>query len=272
MTTTVGETLAHPARTVAEESREGHGEAEHGHAGEGHGEGHGGAGGGAADKGPKAKHRDMVLILVGIVGLILTYIIYARSQSSASSTTPTATGTGTLVGSGSGSGGGGGGSGVQSVASALNSYEQAAAQQAAALQSEITKNQQAQQAANTAQTNALANLTGELTKLETGGMAPYQNVTPTSSAGSPPPLSQQLQNTLAANGETIVKAIADPTGGYLYLTNKGGVYTGGGAQFRGSYLGLTPAQRVQTGPAVDITANSQGDYTEIFGSGATYTF
>lgn len=78
-------------------------------------------------------------------------------------------------------------------------------------------------------------------------------------------------------GETIVGSAKTPSGnGAWYLTDKGGVYTAGDAQYEGSYLGLPASDRQGDSPANPrtfrtIVANGIG-YTITSTTGQSYAF
>lgn len=273
---TIAEDLAHPIDAAKGEGHAARGEAhheEHGHegAGEHKGEHAGhegpvGKAGGAASK----KKRDMVLIILGVVGLILTFIVYERSKSSSTAATATTPATGTLAGGTSGTAE----PQAQNIASALNSYEQAAQAAYTQLADQQTANQNANIAAQSGLASSLGAITTELAALEAGGANATGNGSPPAGgqASGPPSLSAALEAQLKANGEYITQVAADAKGGFLYLTNKGGVYNAGGSPNYGSYLGLTPAQQNQTGIFTGLTPLAGGGYTESNSQGSSYSF
>jgi hypothetical protein len=111
--------------------------------------------------------------------------------------------------------------------------------------------------------------------------------TGTSTVAGPGALPTALMDAMEKNGEHIVQTVYDPVyKDYLYLTNKGGIYTlqpgdtgaGGTAKqatsgFFGSYLGL-PSSATQGGPRTftGVTVNSNGGYTLTSSDGQTYHF
>jgi hypothetical protein len=105
-----------------------------------------------------------------------------------------------------------------------------------------------------------------------------QTPAPVPAMGVPPPIAAFLNGKAMLAGENIVQEIADPSGGWLALTNKGGVYTYGGAPFFGSYLGYagqTPnpaAEEAGRGNFTQIIPHSDGSYTLIDQHGETYNF
>jgi hypothetical protein len=221
----------------------------------------------AGDSAKSKKRREYLIIIATLVGVVLTFILYERSKNAASSsTTPTQTAAGTVAGQATDPTAE---SGVQGLAQAFNA-------QASQEQSDYANTQAAQSGLSA----LLASLGSEVTGLQSqvnglpaaygGGTTPGQP--PTSEAGSIPPLSAALQQQLASNGETIIKAVQDTAGGFLYLTSKGGIYNEGGSPFYGSYLSLQPNQQTQSGAPVDLTAGPGGSYTEVYGTGSTYTF
>lgn len=272
---TVAETLEHPIDAAKGEGHaaEGHRE-EHGHEGhEGAHKGeHAGHEGPAKPKGEAAskKKRDMLLIVLAVVGLILTFIVYSRSKSSSATATTTPP-TGTLAGGGS--------SGTnepqaQSIAAALNSYEQAAQAAYTQLANQQTADQNANTAAQSGLAASLGAITTQLTALEAGGSNATGNGSHPAGgeASGPPSLSAELEAQLKANGEYITQVAADAKGGYLYLTNKGGVYNAGGSPNYGSYLGLAPGQQNQSSPFTSLTPLAGGGYTESNAQGSSYSF
>lgn len=104
---------------------------------------------------------------------------------------------------------------------------------------------------------------------------------PSSGAPGPPPnLPQTLISKMIANGEHIVTTQWDPvTQGWVYLTNKGGIYNEGGGQFFGSIFSLpthfanwiAPTGR-QVRTAAKLTINHTGGYTITDTAGENYTF
>lgn len=278
----------------------GHHEAEHEGKGDEKGE-HGAAGDAKKKKGLKG-HEMHIAIIIGLVGLVLTWILFKRSSSTAATTSATAPATvaGSTPASTSGTASDPAAeaaiSQLGSAFNALAGQEQSdvsgltAAQTAASGQqsSDIAgltagQNAQAAQAASTQLQNqaATAGLAGLISSLgqevqQIGSQPAYtppNNGTPNSQAGAPPPLSAQLQQALAAAGEHIVQVISDPTGGFLYLGSNGGVFNEGGSQFYGSYVGYPGSVKVQApGSATGISASPNGGYTEVFSSGATYSF
>ena len=101
---------------------------------------------------------------------------------------------------------------------------------------------------------------------------------PVPASGIPPPIAAFLQGKVMQAGENIVQEVADPLGGWLALTNKGGVYTYGGAPFMGSYLGYADqtkdpaAEKAGRGSFTQIVPRANGGYTLIDQHGETYNF
>ena len=98
----------------------------------------------------------------------------------------------------------------------------------------------------------------------------------------PPALPTALAQAMSANGENIVGTAWDSAkSSWLYLTNKGGVYsltpTGGSGFFAGSYLGL-PAAATQVAPGApqrtfsQVKVDAAGGYTLVATDGGTYHF
>jgi hypothetical protein len=219
----------------------------------------------AADPAKAKKRREYLIIAATIVGVILTFILYERSKntSSTSATTPAAGTTGTVAGQATDPNAE---AGVQGLAQAFN-----------ALTAQDSANQAANQSAQAGLQSLLGSLGAEVTSLQSQvngipqAYAPPPGGVPSSTSG-PPNLGSALSAQLAANGETITQVVADAKGGWLYLTNKGGVYNAGGSPNYGSYLGLTPAQQNQVGGFASITPLASGGYTETSAQGATYSF
>ena len=113
-----------------------------------------------------------------------------------------------------------------------------------------------------------------------GGNLPIglQPPPPVPASGIPPPIAAFLAGKTMEAGENIVQEVADPLGGWLALTNKGGVYTYGGAPFMGSYLGYADqtkdpaAEKAGRGSFTQIVPRSNGGYTLIDQHGETYNF
>lgn len=107
----------------------------------------------------------------------------------------------------------------------------------------------------------------------TTAAAATPSITPSSPAPSAPPnLSAALINSLESNGETVVDTVYQPvTGTWLYLTNKGGVYTQGGSGFFGSVFDL-PTNTFAGRTAATITPLANGGYTITDTAGENYTF
>jgi hypothetical protein len=113
-----------------------------------------------------------------------------------------------------------------------------------------------------------------------GGNLPIglQPPPPVPASGIPPPIAAFLNGKAMQAGENIVQEVADPLGGWLALTNKGGVYTYGGAPFMGSYLGYADqtkdpaAEKAGRGSFTQIVPRANGGYTLIDQHGETYNF
>jgi hypothetical protein len=218
------------------------------------------------------KNRDLILIIVGVVGLILTFIIFKRGSSTTAATTATTPSTGTVAGS-SGSSGSSEPE-ADSVAAALNSYEAAAQSAYSSLADQQTSDQNANVSAQQGLTASLASLASELSSLEAGGSNATGNGSSPAGgdASGPPSLSAALEAQLKSNGEYITQVVDDASGGYLYLTQKGGVYNSDGSPNYGSYLGLPASAQNQTGTFTSITPLSGGGYTETDTQGSSYSF
>jgi hypothetical protein len=105
---------------------------------------------------------------------------------------------------------------------------------------------------------------------------------PSAPAPTPPPtpalptqapgLGSSIINAMTANGEYIVDTVYQPvTGTWLYLTQKGGVYTEGGSGFFGSLFDLTPATFAGR-TAQSISPLQNGGYVVTDTKGETYGF
>lgn len=97
--------------------------------------------------------------------------------------------------------------------------------------------------------------------------------------GNPPNLSQTLIAAMTANGEHLVSGpVWDSVANeWLYLTQKGGVYTidptgANGSQFYGSGLSSSLGGAFSGRTARGITANPNGGYTITDSLGSNYTF
>jgi hypothetical protein len=224
----------------------------------------------STDPAKAKKRREYLIIIATLVGVVLTFILYERSKSSSSSTTPTTTSTGS--------------DGASATDPAAEAGVQGLAQAFNALAAQDQSNQATNASAQAGLQALLSTLGTEVTSLQsqvngipaaygggtTAGQSPTSESSP--SASGPPALSATLSQQLAGNGEFITDVVADTQGGWLYLTNKGGVYNEGGSPNYGSYLGLPAATRNQTGEFNVITPTAGGGYTESDTQGSSYAF
>lgn len=231
------------------------------------------------------KHHLMIWLTVGV--LIIGFLTYKR-MSAQSSATPTI---GAAGNSSTGSTGAGDGVGGQ-----VGYFNQALA----GLQSQLTADESqnasdlasldaSNQAAQSAWDARLSGLTDSWAKISDTvaniGSQTQANTTVTTGlsqsdtqgAGG---LTSALQDQLSRNAERVTDEIKSTTGGMLYLTDKGGVYTSDGANYFGSYLGYAnktsnPGAEIQGHGDFSqghIQALAGGNYEIFNNKGEGYTF
>jgi len=237
---------------------------------------------GESDEQADQRHSNHIMIWISL-GVLLVGVLAWRAAKAGSQAqsigypgnTPT--------------GGGSSGDGVGGLFANFN-------QQLASLQSDLadveaktmadTSAISAQQATTeTTVTNLTDKLKQSLDTLSKLGAQTDQNTQVTSSlsqssssgiAGLPSALIDQLRR----NGEYVTDSVRSTTGGELFLTNKGGVYTSEGANFFGSYLGYAN-KTSNPGAEIaghgdfshgDIDALANGFYTIRNNNGENYTF
>lgn len=231
------------------------------------------------DKGKRA------LIAIGLAGVLIAYLTYRRmaaANSTASSSAIPAT-----YGQSSTNAADSAGLTGQNVGIIENQLA-GFAQQLAGFQTAQASDEAAATAATAQQNGVIAGFLAQLNNFGTTltGIAAQGQTTATSAAATTgndtavPGLSAALVNQLQANGERITDTVKSTAGGWLFLTNKGGVYTAEGAPSFGSYLGYAattgnPGAEIaghgdfSTGHLIPVAG---GHYTEVNSKGETYTF
>lgn len=254
------------------------------------------------DKSPggkkKDKHRQWIAIGVGVLGVVVTLLLFMKKGSSPTNSAATTTG---MSPYGSASGQGGLGSAGAGDASNMDAWTSSFNQQLAS-----TSQLEQQNAAGigdlgtdfTNLTNEIGGLQSQLANIGNGSNTSTAPPTPTSQSSAPVPSTpapSQIKTLVnnptysvgqsTGNGaEDIVSMVADQAkNGYYYLTSYGGIYTSGGAQvasgsYGGSYLGylnsLNPAQKQANtpgGPGTGTGNFSGGNITDFGNSGYTIT-
>lgn len=226
---------------------------------------------GASSTGPKDKTHSKLMIALTVGVLVIGYMTYRRMASSSSSTSaaaPDLTGSATMPNAGTGAVDV---SGIEGqIAQLSQGFGDFQNQEAADIGS--LNNAQAQQQGLL---STLLDSSNQLSQSIAGLQAQAPNT------GAPVNLAADAIAAMKANGEHIVDSVNEGAG-TLYLTNKGGVYTAGGAQVQGqgSYLGYAAST---ANPAAEIAGHGDfssghihlgpnGAYTETNNLGENYTF
>jgi len=211
------------------------------------------------------KHKQTILVLVGIAGLGIAWITYRRIASANASQNATA-GYPAAQGQPSAGSDTGGGTDWGQINQQLAQISSQEATDVAALTGQETTDIANVQAGQTQQQTLIDRLNDSFSAFQTQvgqSQAPVQG------------LNASQVNSLLQNGEQVVGQTVNPQGQTLFLTSKGGVYAPNGG-FLGSYLGLEPSQQGNLTTNGDFTGGSisiiPGGYELRNKLGQTYMF
>lgn len=215
------------------------------------------AAGGIAHQDAKKEHKtQLIAIVIGIVGVILTWA-YIRSRNTQTTTT-----SGSAVGSNTGQVAGygdGTGSSAASWYQTLGQYGNALT----TLQNDLQSLQTNDQATASGFQTLLQNMQSEISQL-------------TSSPTTSPPQSPgvTVPNAPSNMVGNLVSVVSEPGGGVDYVTSVGAVYSEGGAQYYGGTNpgGNLPGNPWNAGTIVSAQPLAGGGYSLINEQGQTYNF